>query len=191
MSSRLIGALSRSALRRRPSTSVAIPTCTWRIVAGSRSYTAAAVEDNDEYVSPLQSLFDRMEANAPSSIPATEYVRAPEKHLKCGIPESALRFTTTAYGRTLMAPHVHPKEHQVIMKVDSSKLPLNEIEKDILREIVGPRLNDERNELRLTSNQFGSRIENKRHLVSMLDRIVLSCQRLAKEIELDAKREEI
>jgi hypothetical protein len=37
--------------------------------------------------------------------------------------------------------------------------------------------------LRLTSDQFGSRIENKRHLVSMLDRIVLSSQRLAKEIQ--------
>ncbi len=33
------------------------------------------------------------------------------------------------------------------------------------------------------SDQFASRIENKRHLCSMLDRIVIGAQRLAKEIE--------
>ncbi len=37
--------------------------------------------------------------------------------------------------------------------------------------------------MQLSSNQFGSRIENKRHLVTMLDRIVLGAKQLAKEIE--------
>ena len=63
-------------------------------------------------------------------------------------------------------------------------------ELDILRHIVGPRLNDEHAELRLTSSVFGSRIENKRHLVSMLDRIILSSQRLASEIQNQQNAEE-
>jgi hypothetical protein len=103
--------------------------------------------------------------------------------LRCGIPDSVLRFTTTSYGRTMNAPFVHPKEHLVVLKVSTRYLPLTPMEREILREIVGNRLNDDRNELRLASDEFGSRIENKRHLVSMLDRIVLSCQRLGKELE--------
>jgi hypothetical protein len=88
------------------------------------------------------------------------------------------------------APFVHPKEHLVVLKVSTRYLPLTPMEREILREIVGNRLNDDRNELRLASDEFGSRIENKRHLVSMLDRIVLSCQRLGKELEQSAQNEE-
>jgi len=74
------------------------------------------------------------------------------------------------------------KEHQVTVKVHTDKVPLTKQEMEILREIVGNRLNDERKELRLSSNTFGSRIENKRHVVSMLDRIICSCQRLGKTL---------
>lgn len=152
------------------------------------SFSTTDESERNEYVSPLQELFDRMEANGPTTLGTTTEFDKPtaanDKLLKCGIPESALRFTTTSYGRIMMAPHVHPKEHQVVLKVGAHNLPLNDLEIQILKEIVGNRLNEERNELRLTSDQFGSRIENKRHLVSMLDRIVLSCQRLGKEIEL-------
>lgn len=66
------------------------------------------------------------------------------------------------------------------MKVNIEHLPLNELELELLREVVGNRLKG--HELRLQSNQFGSRMENKRHLVSQLDRVVMSCKRLAKEI---------
>ena len=78
------------------------------------------------------------------------------------------------------APFVQPKEHAVTMKVNIEHLPLNELELELLREVVGNRLKG--HELRLQSNQFGSRMENKRHLVSQLDRVVMSCKRLAKEI---------
>ena len=78
------------------------------------------------------------------------------------------------------------KEHQVTVKVHTSVLPLTAQEKEILREIVGSRLNDERKELRLSSNVFASRIENKRHVVSMLDRILVSCQRMGKTLEQES-----
>ena len=55
------------------------------------------------------------------------------------------------------------------------------MELDILKDIVGRRYNEERQQLFLQTVQFGSRIENKRYLVDMLDRLVLACQRLAKE----------
>lgn len=149
----------------------------------SRLLSAAAAEDGSgDYVSPLQSLFDRMERNGPSSLGTTQPYQVSSKLLDCGVPEAALRFTTTSYGRTIQAPHVHAGEHRVVMKVPLHLLPLDDLERELLRDIVGDRYNVERNELRLTSDQFGSRIENKRHLVSMLDRIVQGCQRLSKEI---------
>lgn len=140
----------------------------------------------------MADFFDQMERNGPTTLGTDsqdyhEICEARSKRLKCGIPESSLRFSTTSFGRTMMAPNVHPTEHRVVMKVNSKALPLNDgLEREILRGIVGSRLNDERNELRLMSDQFGSRIENKRHLVSILDRIVLSCQRLARDVEEDA-----
>lgn len=141
----------------------------------------------------MQDFWDAVEANRPtfvdpaatSSLARTSATAMASSAgtLRCGIPESVLRFTTTSYGRTMNAPFVHPKENSVVLKVSTRHLPLSAMEREILREIVGNRLNDDRNELRLTSDQFGSRIENKRHLVSMLDRIVLSCQRLGRELD--------
>jgi len=151
-------------------------------------------EDDASYVSPFQDFFDRMEEDGPTTLGTTTSSASSSptpgdgKLLKCGVPESALRFSTTSYGRTMSDPNVHPNEHRVVLKVNASQLPFERqdgIEREILREIVGARLNDDRNELRLMSDQFGSRIENKRHLVGMLDRIVLSCRRLAREIDAD------
>lgn len=116
------------------------------------------------------------------------------KFLKCGISENVLRFKTQSYGRLLNAPFVHANEHRVVLLISLDELPLStQLEHDILEEIVGvQRYNRERNELRLQSVQFGSRIENKRHLVSMLDRLVLSCQTLAKQVmEEEAGQEEM
>jgi Mitochondrial ribosomal subunit protein len=106
------------------------------------------------------------------------------KFLKCGIAQDALRFKTQSYGRLLNPPYLHANEHRVVLLVRLHALPFtSQLEHDILQEIVGSqRYNVERNELRLQSVQFASRIENKRHLVSMLDRLVLSCQTLAQQV---------
>jgi Mitochondrial ribosomal subunit protein len=163
--------------------------------AGTPPYNETAsssISIEAPYVSPYQELLDRMHADGPTTLGTTqellEFERMREQNqraLKCGILECNLRFTTTSFGRTLVAPHVHPTEHRVILKINTRNIPLDPTGVLILREIVGNRYNDERQELRLSSNQFGSRIENKRHLVSMLDRIVLSCQRLAAELDRD------
>jgi len=173
------------------------PTTSIRLLSAVSVHDAE--DDNTDlidYESPLQELFDRMEAGGPTALGTTEYVPARTKLLKCGVAEEDLRFTTTHYGRLMLAPHVHPNEHRVTLKVPVDKFPFatdtdtGRLELDILRHIVGPRLNDEHAELRLTSSVFGSRIENKRHLVSMLDRIILSSQRLASEIQNQQNAEE-
>jgi len=106
------------------------------------------------------------------------------KKLECGVDEAHLRFKTRCYGRLMLAPFVHPNEHKIVMTVPIHHLNLSPLERDILKEIVGAgRWREDRGELRLQSVSFGSRIENKRHLVSMLDRLVLSCQRLAAEVQ--------
>jgi hypothetical protein len=147
------------------------------------------------YQSPLQDMFLNMEQNGPTALGTTSFVPLNTKQLSCGVYEKDLRFTTTSYGRFSSPPYVHPNEHAVAMSVCLADLPLSSpTEFAILREIVGPsRLSGcgngsssrdgqggfAKRKLTLQSNQFGSRVENKRHLVSMLDRIVLACQRLA------------
>lgn len=155
--------------------------------------TASAHAESGPYVSDLQDFFDTMHENGPTTLGTTAAERESllhrETYLDCGVPESALRFTTTSYGRIDLPPFVHPNEHRVIMTVQAAALPLNALEQQILQEIVGARWNTQKNTLRLSSNQFGSRIENKRHLVSMLNRMVVSCQRLAQEVEKELAAE--
>jgi len=104
--------------------------------------------------------------------------------LKCGIPENMLRFRSVSFGRLHLAPYLQPAEFQVALKVYFRDLPLaGDLEEEIFHQIVGKRFNSDKNELLLTSDKFASRIENKRHLCSMLDRIVLSTKRLAQSIK--------
>lgn len=56
-----------------------------------------------------------------------------------------------------------------------------EAEKEILLQIVGSRYNPEKNELKLSSEKFGSRIENKRYLVGMIEKIVSNSRELASQ----------
>lgn len=112
---------------------------------------------------------------------ASKYRPSESVVLKCGIAEDDLTFKTASYQRLIHAPYVQHHEHKVTLGVRWHVLPLNDFEKRILMEIVGNRYNPETNELRLTSDQFGSRIENKRHLTSILDRMVFAARTLAVE----------
>jgi hypothetical protein len=84
----------------------------------------------------------------------------------------------------MLAPYVNTNEYKVILQVKLKHLPLEtDLEKEIFHQIVGTRFDDTLSELKLTSNQFASRIENKRHLCWMLDRIIIGAKRLAEEKE--------
>ena len=112
---------------------------------------------------------------------ASKYRASESATLKCGIPEDHLTFKTTSYQRLWHSPYVQKHEHKVTLCIRWHHLPLNDFEKRILMEIVGNRYSPDKNELKLTSNQFGSRIENKRHLTSILDRLVFAARNLAVE----------
>lgn len=140
---------------------------------GARMYAAPA-----QYTSPFQEIFDTIN-DGKTFLGSKEFVLPNNKFLKCGVPEHALRFKTTTYGRLLEEPYVRPMEHRVTLQVRLSQIPLTDTEQIALKEIVGTRLNDDTGVLQLSSAQFGSRIENKRHVVSMLDRIVASSKSLA------------
>ena len=152
----------------------------------SRSFAAAASATSSStqqgYVSPFQDIFDQI--NEGRTFLGTEkFVKPEQKYLGCGVPESALRFKTSSYGRFQQAPFVSPNEHRVTLQVATDDIPLNPKEMALLKEIVGTRLCDERSILQLSSIQFGSRIENKRHVVTMLDRCVESARTLAKRLD--------
>ena len=146
--------------------------------------SVARPSGSDDYESPFADFFQaiadgKTTLGTDSKNPIEE---VPTQILKCGIPENVLRFRTVSYGRMLIEPHVQPDEHKVTLKVGVHHIPLeSDLEREIFHQIVGRRFVQEKHELRLTSDQFASRIENKRHLVSMLDRIVHSTKRLAKE----------
>lgn len=149
-------------------------------------------QEGQDYVSPYSDFFANIEAGRSTLGTTTEMeqqiMEIKEEYLDCGIPESALRFKTTSYGRYVLPPYVSPGEHRVTVKVPLSAIPFsNALEREVLLGIVGSRYNTEKDYLQLTSEKFASRIENKRHLVGMIEQIVASARKLAKEFEEEDK----
>lgn len=138
-----------------------------------------------KYVSPLAPFFETISQNKiTGGFDANDYSSVPETMLRCGIPESNLRFKAQHVGRSI-TPHSHvlPHEHRIEMICKMEDLPpLNALEKEIFLQIVGPRFNHKKNQLRLISNHFASRIENKRHVVSQFERIIESSKKLAEQV---------
>lgn len=149
-----------------------------------RRFAAVPQGGNDTYVSPFQEIFDTIQEGK-TFLGSKDFLFPDAKTLDCGIPEHALRFKTTTYGRLLEEPYVRPMEHRITLQVPISYIPLNGIEEMALKEIVGTRLDEDTGVLQLSSAQFGSRIENKRHVVSMLERIVESTKSLAAKVEAE------
>lgn len=144
---------------------------------------------DEAYVSPYSDFFANIEAGR-TSLGTTEEMeqrlsKLTMQKLDCGICESDLRFRTTSYGRFALPPYVSPGEHRVTVTLSLDAIPWDaqrgEAEKKILLEIVGPRYNQEKNDLKLSSEKFGSRIENKRYLVGMIEKIVSNARELAEE----------
>ena len=153
-----------------------------------RSHAASlntSANSQQGYVSPFRDIFDQIDEGK-TFLGSEKFVKPKKTFLGCGVPEQALRFKTSSYGRFQQEPFVSPNEHRVTLQVNTDDIPLNPKEMALLKEIVGTRLCDEKKMLQLSSIQFGSRIENKRHVVSMLGRCVESARTLAKRLdELD------
>ena len=148
-----------------------------------RMQTTTSQSSSSHLVSPYQEIFDTI-SNGKTFLGTTEFQYPTIKTLKCGIPEHKLKYKTTTYGRLLEEPFVRPNEHRVTVQIAIRHIPFtNEIQQHVLKEIVGNRLNEETGILQLSSSQFGSRIENKRHVVSMLERAIESAKTLALRVE--------
>ena len=140
------------------------------------------------YISPYSQFFNNIDAGRTSLGTTKEMEQRvfeiQEQRLQCGIPESELRFRTNSYGRFALPPYVSPGEHRVTVKVALKAIPFeNDQEKEIFLEIVGSRFNPKKGDLQLSSEKFASRIENKRYLVDMIEKIVLNARKLAKEFD--------
>ena len=152
----------------------------------STAAPASSSSSSSDYKSPYAEYFATIENNKcdfSGKTPSGGEITPEAAMLKCGVPESVLKFKTTSYSRLMLPPYVQHGEYKVTLKADLRDLPIETpLEKEIFQQIVGTRYDPEWNQLKLTSNHFASRIENKRHLCSMLDRIVIGAKRLAAEI---------
>ena len=153
-------------------------------------------QNDTSYVSPYSDFFANIEAGR-SSLGTTEEMEQKLSNLSvqkldCGICESDLRFRTTSYGRFALPPYVAPGEHRVTVTLNLDAIPWHdqrgEAEKEILLQIVGSRYNPAKNQLKLSSEKFGSRIENKRYLVGMIEKIVSNSRELAKEFATEDEK---
>ncbi|CAM9346690.1 unnamed protein product [Choristocarpus tenellus] len=100
------------------------------------------------------------------------------------VPDEALRFKCRGYigsdtGDRYPNVHgIHPAEFKVELKVVVDELGLPSPQKDRLKMLVGPRYNPSKDELRLISERFPNRIDNKRYLVTLLEKLVLEARKV-------------
>ena len=81
---------------------------------------------------------------------------------------------------------IHPADYKVALFVKLEDLPLSPREMQVFMEMVGPRINPGKRELKLTAERFVNRVENKRYLIYLLEKLLLEARRLtAIEAEYD------
>lgn len=120
----------------------------------------------------------------PAPLPSAAYPTALAAPVRT-IPDSKLRFqtkSTFATGGSIYYPHLkfHPADFKVAVVVALADLQLSHIEQDIFIEMVGPRFNQGKRLVRLTADRFSNRIENKKYLIYVLEKLLLESKRIAK-----------
>ena len=101
------------------------------------------------------------------------------------VANEKLRFqfkTTFGHGSAILYPHLkfHPGDFKVglVVKVEGCGFT-SELEKEVFIEMVGPRYNTSKKEVRLTSERFPNRIENKKYLINLLEKLIAESKMLA------------
>lgn len=96
-----------------------------------------------------------------------------------------LRFqfrTTFGHGSSILYPHLkfHPADYKVglVVKVEDCGFT-SDLEKEVFIEMVGPRYNTGKKEVRLTSDRFSNRVENKKYLTNLLEKLIAESKALA------------
>ena len=102
------------------------------------------------------------------------------------VPDRVLRFKLTAtltHGQSIYYRHMkfNPADFKVIMYASLSDLKLTKEEELIFIELVGPRFNRGKHEVKLTCERFPNRIENKRFLMYQLEKLLIETRLLCKQ----------
>jgi len=73
----------------------------------------------------------------------------------------------------------HPGQRTVHLKVNLHHLPLDETEKQVVKELTGPRYNAASGDVTFTSRKFAHRLHNRIHVRLLLDRVIQEAKRSA------------
>ena len=117
--------------------------------------------------------------------PAKRAVAEDLKPIARTVPSDKLQFqfrATFGHGTSILYPHLkfHPADFKVglVVKVDDCGFK-SDMERDIFIEMVGKRYNTGKKEVRLTTDRFSNRVENKRYLTLLLERLIAESKKLA------------
>jgi hypothetical protein len=85
---------------------------------------------------------------------------------------SKFRYKTNMYQRYALAPHIHPAEFKVGLKVFLRDLGLSKAEEAVLIELMGPQYHPGKKEIALNCSKFQSRVENSKYLTHLLETLI-------------------
>jgi hypothetical protein len=101
------------------------------------------------------------------------------------IPDEALRFqfkATFTHGSAIFYPHLkhHPADYKIGLVVKIADLGFkSDMERQIFIQLVGPRYNGGRRDVRFTCEKFANRLENKKYVTYLLEKLVAEAKHLA------------
>jgi len=106
------------------------------------------------------------------------------------VPDNKLRFqlkATFSQGSSIFYPHLkfHPADYKVGLVVNTADLGLSKDELAVFVEMVGPRHNQGKRTVRLTADRFPNRLENKKYLIMLLEKLIAESKRLAAKLVVD------
>jgi hypothetical protein len=121
--------------------------------------------------------------NTKSRWPATAVISSEKVLPPRTVPDSALKFklsSTFDHGTGIYFPHMNmnPEDFKVSMMASVDELGLSESELRVFIEMVGPRFNTGSRTVKLTSDRFPNRIENKRYLIVLLEKLIAEAKSL-------------
>jgi hypothetical protein len=117
--------------------------------------------------------------------PAKRAVAEDLKPIPRTVPGDKLRFqfrATFGHGSSILYPHLkfHPADYKVGLVVKVADCGFSsDLERNIFIEMVGKRYNTGKKEVRLTTDRFSNRIENKKYLTLLLERLIAESKKLA------------
>lgn len=128
---------------------------------------------------PLVQFFRTSWPDPAPAAPAAEAVLP-----KRTVPDDVLQFTlkaSTQHGSAIFYPHMkmNPADRKVRLDVALRDLGLTPEQEKVFIAMVGPRYSPGNKMVRLISDQFANRIENKRYLITVLENLLAESRRIA------------